>query len=67
MDLLEAQDLHQVHDFVICDLGVRGITDVEELALEGEDAVDGAAYHGQAGYGQCLDRVPLGDDKDAVP
>ena len=67
MDLLEAQDLHQVHDFVICGLSVCGITDVEEPALEGKDAADGAAYHGQAGYGQCLGRVPLGDDEDAVP
>ena len=45
---------------------MRGITDVEELALGGEDAVDLAAYHGQARYGQCLGGVPLGDNEDAV-
>ena len=60
-NLLDVRDLGVVHDLV-----VRRVAHVQELAAQREDAVAVAADHGEAGDGERLGGVALGEDQSAV-
>ncbi len=65
--VLEPEDLDHVVDLgVLENLLVRRLADVEELAAEREDAKEVASDDGEAGDGEGLGRVSLGEDERAL-
>jgi hypothetical protein len=65
--VLEAHDLLDGLDLGVVDEGLAtGVADVEELAAQGKDAPIVATDDAQAGDGERLGRVTLGEDEGAL-
>lgn len=63
----EAHDFNKVHDlFILHNLAISLVTDVQRLALEWEDAVVVPTNNGKATDRQGLGRISLCNDESAV-
>ena len=65
--LLQPEDLLELRDLLVRHDGrVVGVAHVEQLAAQREDAIVVATDNGEAGDGEGLGRVTLGDDERAL-
>ncbi len=66
LTMLETQDLFDVLDLdILDDLIMSGLSNIKQLASQGEDAVIITADDAQAGDSECFGRVSLGEDESA--
>lgn len=65
--VLETHNVNQILDFFIIDHGlVCSVANVQRLSLQREDPVVVTADNREAGHGEGLGRVPLGNDQRAI-
>ena len=64
---LETHDLHQIYYlFILHNLGMRCIVDIQRLTLQWKHPIVVLSYHTETRYSQRLCGVTLGDNRSAI-